>query len=156
MTRMTTFKISEASLAIRKRNILLGALFSVVLVAIIVSGHMHSPQTYNEVLLWSMVGFLGIGNLVNYYRYRRYMRRVKNHRLEVTRKSVDFWTEGEKSVMRFDKVAALVKHRRRGKLSHLQIKLRNNRGIRLEGYESMEDLSECLEEHIPKAHVMSG
>lgn len=153
--RQMTFKISEASLALRKRNILLGALFSILLVALVVGGHLHSPQTYNEVLMWSMVGFLSLGNLINYYRHRRYLKRIKSHRLEVTDGGVEFWTEGEKSMMEYAQVAALIKHGRRGNLSHLQIKLKNNRGIRLEGYESMDRLSECIEEHIPKAHVMS-
>ena len=150
-----TFTISEDYLGLRKRNIVLGALFSLLLATLVVAGHMYAPQTYNEVLMWSMLGFLLIANVVNYFRHLKYLKRVKGHRIEVTDKGVEFWTEGEKSVLRYADVAALVKHGRRGRLTLLQIKLKNNRGIRLEGYAPMDQLSASLEARIPAAHVMS-
>ena len=150
-----TFTISEAYLARRNRNILVGALLSLLLIALVVSGHAYAPRTYNAVLMWSMIGFLVIANFVNYLRFIRYLKRARSHRVVVSDRGVEFVTAGEKSVLHFADVAALVKHGRRGRLSHLQVKLRNNRGIRLEGYDTMEGLSEAMEAHIPAAHVMS-
>ena len=40
-----------------------------------------------------------------------------------------------------------------GEISHLQIRLKNNRGIRLEGYEGMGELKSALAGLLPSAHV---
>ena len=51
-----TFTISAQSIAKRKKNILLGGVLSLLLAAVVVAGNARYPQTYNEVLLWSVLG----------------------------------------------------------------------------------------------------
>jgi hypothetical protein len=50
-------------------------------------------------------------------------------------------------------VAALNIHRRKGTPRLIQIKRKDNRGIRLEGYGDMEALAKALKARIPAAHV---
>jgi hypothetical protein len=153
-TATGTFTIDEGSLAQRKRNILLGLFFSLVLALVIALGHYRYPETYNDVLLWSVIGFVGIGNLVNWLRHRRYVRLIRDHRIEVHPGRVEFWTKGEKSVLDVGDIAALTLYRRRGTLRHIQVRLKNNRGIRLEGYRDLDRLADLLAGQIPKAHVV--
>ena len=58
------YSISKASLQTRKNNIFLGALFSLVLVVVITAGHYQYPETYNDMLFWSVIVAVVIGNLV--------------------------------------------------------------------------------------------
>jgi len=153
-TATGTFTIDQGSLAQRRRNILLGLVFSLVLALVVVFGHYRYPATYNAVLLWSVLGFVIIGNLVNWLRHRRYVRLVRNHRIEVHQGRVEFWTGGEKSVLEVGDIAALTLYRRRGSLRHVQVRLTNNRGIRLEGYRDLERLAALLADQIPKAHLV--
>jgi hypothetical protein len=149
-----SYTISEASLQIRKKNILLGMLFSLMLVAVIGTGHMQYPETYNDVLLWSVIAFVIIGNAINYYRYHRYLRKVEGHRVEVKGKQVLFFTGGEKSALKVKDIAALTFYRKKGAVDHIQLKLRNNRGIRLEGYGELEELGCAIADLIPEQQVV--
>jgi hypothetical protein len=149
-----TFRIAPESIAKRKKNILLGAVFSLLLAAAVIAGNARYPQTYNDVLLWSVVGFVLIGNLVNYYRHRRYLRLIRDHRVDVYQGRVEFWTGGEKTVLRVGDIAGLFVYRSRGALRHIQVRLKNNRGIRLEGYGDAEGLARAIAGQLPKAHVV--
>ncbi len=148
------YTISKISLQIRKKNILWGALFSLVLVSAIIAGHLQYPETYNDVLLWSVAFFVVLGNLINYYRYRRYLHMIKDHRIEIDGDKVLFCTGNEKSVLEVADIAALTFYRKKGKVEHIQLKLRNNRGIRLESYENLEQLGQAIANRIPKEHVV--
>ena len=86
------YSISEASIQIRKRNILLSALLSLVLAAVITVGHFRYPATYNDMFFWSVIIMVVVGNLVNYYRYRRYLRLIEDHRIEIEGDEVSFFT----------------------------------------------------------------
>ena len=44
-------------------------------------------------------------------------------------------------------------YRKKGNVTHIQLKLRNNRGIRLEGYEELEQLGRAIAGLIPKHQV---
>jgi len=148
------FSISETSLQTRKRNIFLSTLFSVVLVAIIIAGHFQQPEIYNEMFLWSVIIAVVFGNLVNYYRYRRYLRLVEDHRIEIDGDEVSFYTGTEVSVLNVKEIAALTFYRRKGRVEHVQLKLRNSRGIRLEGYVNLEQLGGAIADRIPKELVL--
>jgi hypothetical protein len=150
------YTISKASLQTRKNNIFLGALFSLVLVVVITAGHYQYPETYNDMLFWSVVAAVVIGNLVNYYRYRRYLRLVEHHRIEIDGDEVSFFNGSEKSVLAVKDIVALTFYRRKGRLEHIQLKLRNHRGIRLEGYTDLEQLGRAIAERIPKELVVGG
>jgi hypothetical protein len=149
-----TFTISPDSVAKRKRGILLGGVFSLLLAAAVVAGNARYPQTYNDVLLWSVLGFVLIANLVNYYRHRRYLRLIRDHRVDVYPGRIEFWTHGEKSVLDVSDIAGLFLHRSRGVLRHSQLRLRNNRGIRLEGYGDAEGLARAIAGQLPQGHVV--
>ena len=99
------------------------------------------------------MGFIILANLVGYYRYRRYLSMVKDHWIEVYPEQLQFHTKGEVSELNFNDIAALNLYRRKETLQHIQIKLKNNRGIRLEGYEDMNTLGNLLSEQVPKAHI---
>ena len=150
------YSISKASLQTRKNNIFLGALFSLVLVVVITAGHYQYPETYNDMLFWSVIVAVVIGNLVNYYRYRRYLRLVEHHRIEIDGDEVSFFNGSEKSVLAVKDIVTLTFYRRKGRLEHIQLKLRNHRGIRLEGYTDLEQLGLAIAERIPKELVVGG
>jgi membrane protein YdbS with pleckstrin-like domain len=94
------YSISETSLQTRKKNIFLGALFALVLAAVITAGHFQYPETYNNMVFWSVIIVVAVGNLVNYYRYRRYLRLVEDHRIEIGGDEVSFFTR-EYRVLRY-------------------------------------------------------
>lgn len=148
------FVIGRETLGQRNRNILWGAGLSLILAAVIAVGHYRYPQTYNDVLLWSVIGFVIIANLVNFVRHLRYLRLVKTHRVEIRTGILRFWTGPDKSELNLKDVALVNLFRRRGALQHIQIRLNNNRGIRLEGYQDLERLARLLTEQVPKAHVV--
>ena len=148
------YSISETSLQTRKKNIYLSALFSLVLAAVITAGHFQYPETYNDMFFWSVIIAAVVGNLVNYYRYRRYLRLVEDHRIEIDGDEVSFFTGTEKSVLDTKEIVALTFYRRKGQLEHIQLKLMNNRGIRLEGYADLEQLGDAIADRIPKEHVV--
>jgi hypothetical protein len=147
------YTISEASLQIRRKNILLSALFSLALIAIVSTAHMLYPKTYNDMLLWSVITLVIIGNLINYYRHRRYLRLIKDHRVEIDGDKILFHTGSEKSVLNAKDVAMLTFYRKKGKVDHIQLKLRNNRGVRLEGYGELEQMGRAIAQQIPQQQV---
>jgi len=148
------YAISETSLQTRKKNIFSSALFSLVLLFVVTAGHVQYPETYNDMFFWSVIIALVVGNLVNYYRYRRYLRLVEDHRIEIDGDQVSFFTGTEKSVLDTKDIVALTFYRRKGQLAHIQLKLRNNRGIRLEGYADLEQLGGAIADRIPKQVVV--
>jgi len=148
------YSISETSLQTRKKNIFLSALFSLVLAAVITAGHFQYPETYNDMFFWSVIIVVVVGNLVNYYRYRRYLRLVEDHRIEIDGDEVSFFTGTEKSVLNTKEIVALTFYRRKGQVEHIQLKLRNNRAIRLEGYADLEQLGGAIADRIPKEQVV--
>jgi hypothetical protein len=148
------FTISETSIHTRKKNIFLSALFSLVLAALVTAGHFRDPETYNDMFFWSVIIVVVVGNLVNYYRHRRYLRLVEDHRIEIDGDEVAFFTGTEKSVLDTREIVALTFYRRKGQVGHIQLKLRNNRGIRLEGYGDLEQLGDAIADRIPGERVV--
>jgi hypothetical protein len=148
------YTISETSLQTRKNNVILGALFSLGLAVVVTAGQIQYPETYNDVFFWSVLIVVAIGNLVNYYHYRRYLRRVENHRIEIASDKISFITGSEKSVLDSKDIVALTFYRRKGQIAHIQLKLRNNRGIRLEGYTDLEQLGGAIADMIPGEQVI--
>jgi hypothetical protein len=147
------YSISKTSLQTRKINIILGALLSLALVALITAGHIQYPETYNDMLFWSVIIVMVLANLVNYYRYRRYLRLVADHRIEIDGDEVSFITGTDKTVLDTKDIVSLTFYRSRGQVEHIQLKLGNKRGIRLEGYTDLEQLGCAIADRIPKEHV---
>lgn len=150
------FKIGAAELEKRSKYIKYGAFFTLILVVFIYYHNSHYPEQYNDVLLWSLMFFAILTNLVGYYRYRRYCNLAKEHWVEVHEKQLNFYSKGEESQLNIDDIAALKAYRKKGDIQHIQIKLKNNRGIRLEGYEDIDALMGMLSERVPKAHIMDN
>ena len=149
-----SYTISETSLQTRKKNIILGALFSLALAAVVTTGHSQYPETYNVMFFWSVIIVVVVANLVNFYHYRRYLRLVKDHRIEIDGNEISFFTGTEKSVLNVKEIVALTFYRRKGQVKHIQLKLKNNRGIRLEGYTDLEQLGGVIADRIPKEQVV--
>lgn len=147
------FKIGKTELKKRGKNILLGGFFAGIMVIFILYHNNEYPEKYNDVLFWSMMGFIILSNLIGYYRYRRYLNMVKEHWIEVHPGKLQFHTRGEVSELNINDIAALNFYRRKGILLHIQIKLKNNRGVRLEGYEDIDTLGKLLIEQVPEAHI---
>jgi hypothetical protein len=148
------YSISKASLQARKKNIFLSVLFSLVLAALVTAGHLRDPETWNNMFFWSVIIVVVVGNLVNYYRHRRYLRLVEDHRVEIDGDEVSFFTGAEKSVLDTREIVTLTFYRRKGQVGHIQLKLRNNRGIRLEGYADLEQLGGAIADRIPRERVV--
>ena len=146
--------ISKTSLHARKKNNLLGALFALVLAAVITAGHFQYPETYNDFVFWSVIIVVVVGSLVNYYRYRRYLRLAADHRIEIDGDDISFFTGNEKTVLNTKEIVALTFYRRKGQVEHIQVKLKNNRGIRLEGYADLEQLGDAIADRLPKERVV--
>ena len=147
------FAISEQEIRKRKKNIALGAVFSLLLAGMIAAQNYQNPEKYNDVLLWSVVGFLLLANLVNYYRHLRYLRIIRDHEVEVLPRKVRFWTGGKMTELDIKKIAGMFYYRKKGQLQHIQIKLTTHRGIRLEGYENLEELGRQIADQIPAEHI---
>jgi hypothetical protein len=147
------FKIGKEELQKRSKNIRIGGFLAAILVIFIAYHNNQYPAKYNDVLFWSIMGFIILANLVGYYRYRRYLKMVKDHWLEVHPGQLQFHTKGEVSELNIDHIAALNFYRHKGTIRHIQIKLKNNRGIRLEGYEDINTLGNLIADQIPKAHI---
>jgi hypothetical protein len=147
------FSISQESLRERSRNIAYGLLLSLGLALMVYWGNLHFPQSFNYALLVSVVLFVVFANLINYVRHRRYLRLARDHWLEVRPDRVSFQSAGNVTELDLTDVAALNVYRRRGRPYLIQIKRKDNRGIRLEGYSDMEGLCSALKRLIPSAHV---
>jgi hypothetical protein len=151
-----TFEVSAAGLRQRTHNVLYGAGLSLLLLLLVGWGHLEQPQTYNDVLLWSVIGFVVLANVIGYWRHRRYLRRARQHRLEVSPGRIRFRTGTEVSDLAPSDIAAVTLHRRGGRIGHIQIQRTDNRGIRLEGYDDIEGLAEALKAQVPAAHWRDG
>ncbi|MBK8637795.1 MAG: hypothetical protein IPN92_05715 [Chromatiaceae bacterium] len=147
------FTISPESLRERSRNIVYGLVLSIGLASLIYWGHIQFPQSFNNTLLVSVYLFLVAANLINYVRHRRYLRLVKDHWIQIQPDRVRFHAAGAITELDLEEVAAVNVYRRRGAPRHVQIKRKDNRGIRLEGYGDMEGLIQALKARIPAAHV---
>jgi len=146
------FKIGPAALRRRTKNMAYGAGLSLLLAVVIVWANGQQPQTYNDVLLWSVLGFVLLINLVGYARHRRYRRRAQMHRLRIAGPEVRFETGGEHSVLHRADIAAIRIYRNRRGIGHIQIRRSDDRGIRLEDYDDMEVLAATLKPLVPAAH----
>lgn len=147
------FKIGKEELRKRSENLKMGTFFAGLLVIFIAYNNHEYPEKYNDVLYWSIMGFIVLANLIGFYRYRRYLRMVKEHWIEVHPEQLQFHTGGDVSTLTIKDISALNFYRRKGLLQHIQINLKNNRGVRLEGYDDLEELGHLLSEQVPKAHI---
>ena len=150
------FRIDPEALRRRRHNLAYGAGLSLLLILIMLWANGTRPQTYNDVLLWSLVGFLVLANVVGYVRHRRYRRLVARHRLVVDGPEVRFETGDTQSVLKPTAIAAIRVYRGHRGIGHIQIVRTDNRGIRLEDYDDMQGLAAALKPLVPAAHWQDG
>lgn len=148
------FRVGDAERRKRKRNLLLGVALSLVLAGVIAFENARYPEQYNDVLFWSVVGFVVVANLVSAFRLWRYLRLVDEHYLELVPGELRFVTQGDESVLELENVAAMRLFRRGGGLQHIQLLLKSQRGVRLEGYEGLDELARQLQEQLPSEKMM--
>ncbi len=147
------FTIGEEQVRLRKRRAALGFFFAACLTAVILVLNRRDPRSYNEVLTWSVVGFLGVFSIVFFFRHLRYLRLARDHWLEISDGRLRFHTRGSDTELDLrDDVAAVRHFRHRQQLRHLQIILKNNRGIRLESYDDLEGLAKALADQMEPAN----
>ena len=148
------FQLANSELELRKKRILLGLVFSIALAGIITYQHLRYPKDYNDVLFWSVVGFVVLANMLNYYRHRRYLKLAKSHSIELLDGLLRFTTGDGISELSLQDVTSMRVFQRRKQLSHIQLQLGNGRGIRLEGYDNMPALAEGLREQLPNKGLL--
>jgi hypothetical protein len=148
------FTISRRAWASAAVTLPYGLILSICLASYQYIGAMSQfPESFNKILLVSVILFLVAANLINYVRHRRYLRLVKDHWIQIQPDRVRFHAAGTITELDLEEVAAVTVYRRRGAPRHVQIKRKDNRGIRLEGYGDMEGLVQALKARIPAAHV---
>jgi len=155
-TPISSFTISAESLQARKRNVISGGVLGLLLVLLVGWGNLEQPRTYNDVLLWSVVGFVVLANCIGYLRHRRYLRRAREHRLELGPRKLRFVTGSDSSELSLADIASVTVHRTRKGIGHIQILRTDNRGIRLEGYGDLEGLAAGLKKQVRPAHWRDG
>lgn len=146
---MQRFVVGKEEKRRRWINVGWGLLFSSAMIVTVAFEHQQDPERYSSFLLWSVVSILGAANLGSLVFLLRYLRLIDDHCLELVPGKLRFLTAGKWSELAFEQVTALRLFRRRGKLRHIQLILRNNRGIRLEGYQDLARLAECLQKELP-------
>lgn len=149
------FKINTHSFEQRRKRILYGLVFSALLAALIGHQHFYYPEDYNDALFWSVIGFIGLANAVGYYRHRKYLGRAKSHSIELLEGSIRFTTGDQVSKLDLQDVAAIRVFKLDNGIGHIQLQLRNGRGIRLEDYNGMEKISEELGRQLPDKQMAS-
>jgi hypothetical protein len=143
-TPQSVFTIGEGEIKIRNRNILWGLLFSLLLAAVITVENYRDPASYNNTLLWSILGFLVLANLVNYFRHLRYLRLIRKHQVKVEDNKIIFHTDDQVSELDTSSIAIMQLYRGKNGLQHIQLRLKNNRGIRLEGYDQLGTMADLI------------
>lgn len=132
-----------------------GVLFSTAIIAVVALDHARDPQPSTRALLWSVILVLTVANLGNLFFLLRYLRRMPHHHLELASGRLRFVTADESSELDLGQVAAIRLFRRWGRLQHIQLVLRNSRGIRLEGYRDLQRLADLLQNALPSGKLLS-
>lgn len=148
------FMIGASERSKRWRNIAWGSVLSAALVIVVLMAHERDPTTYSVTLLWSVVGFAVLANLINLARFLRYQRLIREHYLEILPKTLRFSTRGQVTELELEQVAAMRLFQRGRRLQHIQLRLINGRGIRLEGYDNLAGLAQSLRDALPEGRVM--
>ena len=131
-----------------------GLLFSAAIIAVVGFDYERDPQPSTRALLWSVTLVLSVANIGNLGFLLRYRQRIQHHYLELAPGRLRFVTAAESSELALEQVAAIRLFSRRGRLQHIQLLLRNNRGIRLEGYRDLPRLAELLQHALPASKLL--
>lgn len=148
------FLISSHEIRKRNRNLLWGVFLSLLLAALITIGNYRDPVTYSNALLWSIIAFLVLANLVNTFRYLRYRKLIRKHRVEIKNNKMVFYTGDHTSELDMSNITIMQTYSKPNKLLHIQLRLKNNRGIRLEGYDQLETMASLIAAQLQPGQVI--
>lgn len=151
---MERFVIREGERRHRWIGVGWGLVFSAGLIAVVAFDYQRDPQPSVRGLLWSVIIVLIMANLGNLFFLLRYLQKIRDHHLELEPGKLRFVTGGECSELDLAQVAAIRLFKRWGKLQHIQLLLKNNRGIRLEGYQDLPHLAERLQAELPAGKLL--
>ena len=152
--KLAPFFIGSKEVRKRNKKLLWGLVLSLLLSAVITIENYRDPITYNNTLLWSIIAFLVLANLVNYIRYRRYLKLIRKHRVEIDKNKIAFYTYDQKSELDISNISIMQKYRNSDGLQHIQLRLKNNRGIRLEGYDQIDEMASLIADQIQPDQVI--
>ncbi len=151
---MERFEISRQEGRRRWRGVGWGILFSSAMIAVVAYDYQQDPQPSLRALLWSVSIVLLLANLGNLFFLLRYLRKIRDHHVELAAGRLRFVTGGDCSELDLAQVTTIRLFKRWGKLQHIQLVLRNNRGIRLEGYQDLQRLAERLQDALPAGKTL--
>lgn len=157
---MESFMVGKDEKRRRWTNVGWGLLFSAAMIALVTFEHQRDPERYSSLLFWSVTWILTAANLANLIFLLRYLRLIRDHRLELVPGTgtapgkLRFFGAGKWTELELEQITTIRLFKRWGKLRHIQLVLRNNRGIRLEGYEDLPRLAESLQASLPRGKAM--
>ncbi len=144
--RERAFRISRETIRLRHRNTIAGFAFAGALFWIVWRFRVATTEPYRAMLLGLVLLFLILFGVVHLVGYVRYLRRSRAHRVEVEEDCLYFTTEGERTRLDLRDVLLIERQKRLGEIISLMLRLRNQRHVRLEGYEDQERLMDLVAE----------
>ena len=150
------FKIGNHEVEKRRKNIILGAIFSTVLAACL--GYLNgvNASKYNDFLLGSVVFFLVFANIINAFRYIQWLKLIAKHRVEPAGDVIHFYKGDDKSTLKGDNIAKVTVKRKQEQPVTIFIELNIGNKIRLEGYDDMDGLLGALRHIIADENIGNG
>lgn len=156
MTHKTTpppenrFTISQDTIRLRRRNTILGTFLAIAL-GVVLWRFQAQSAPFNALLLGLMLLTLALLTVIQFAGTFRYLRRSASHHLEVGEDSLVFVTHGERTELKLQDVLLIDRQKRLGDAISLMMRLRNQRIVRLEGYERQGLLMDLVTERFERA-----
>lgn len=138
------FKIGQTEIHKRRKNMLLGVLFSLGLSVTMVQGNAQDSLRYNDFLIGSIVLFFIFANVINLIRHFKWKGVIKNHQVEVLEDQMVFYKADEKTVLKIDQIQKVFLKRQKGLVTRMILELPIGNKIRLEGYEEMDAFAQVI------------
>ena len=148
------FRIGQAEVQKRRKNILLGFLFSIGMVVAMAMGNAQNVDRYNDFLLGSVVFFVVFANIINIFRHFQWKNMILVHQVEVLDQEMIFTKGKDKSVLKIDQIIKVQVARRAGTVSRMIIELSGGNKIRLEGYDNMDDFAKAIMDRVGEGKVV--
>ena len=105
---------------------------------------MDAIEPFRAMLLGLVLLSLVLFGVVHLVGYVQYLRRSRTHRVEVGEDCLYFTTEGKRTRLDLRDVLLIERQNRLGEMVSLMLRLRNQRHVRLEGYEDQERLMDLV------------
>ena len=145
------FKIGQAEVHKRQKNIVLGLVFSVGLAVVMVLGDETFKASYNDLLIVSVVIFFVFANLINGIRHFQWKKTIQSHQIEVLDTAILFFKGDEKTVLKADQIRKMEIKRRKDVVTRILLHRVSGQKIRLEGYDGMDDFATAISSFLKSA-----